>query len=79
MIELKPCPFCKGIATYSLTATGHESGSAFIRFKISCRKCGAIAPGASGRVCVNIKSSGELNVWGDDRASAAEAWNRRSG
>lgn len=77
MSELKSCPFCGGTAVYSQTGTGFDSNSVYLDFRISCKKCGAVAPGSRGRVWLNLGSAGKLNVWNDERATAEEAWNRR--
>ena len=78
MAELKPCPFCGGEAAFTQTGTGYESNSVYLDFKISCKKCGAVAPKSRGRMWMNIGSSGKLNVWKDERAFAEKAWNGRS-
>lgn len=80
-MELKPCPFCGGKAiikqTYvSVMETNRDSVSFDI--EIRCVKCNATAPGAYGYISANLSSSGDLNVWHDDRASAIESWNRRA-
>lgn len=76
--KLKPCPFCGGEANIEQTQTGdYERSSVGIRFQIRCKKCHSTASTAYGFVAINLKSSGELNVWHNDIPKAVEAWNRR--
>lgn len=81
MEELKPCPFCGGKA--AIKQSGIEimetnRDSVRVDFSIRCVNCNATAPGAYGYISVNLSRTGDLNVWHDDRASAAETWNRRA-
>jgi Lar family restriction alleviation protein len=80
-MELKHCPFCGGIAAIKQSGidvmTTHRDSVRF-DFSIRCENCKATAPGAYGYISANLSSSGDLNVWHDDRPSAAESWNRRA-
>lgn len=79
-MELKPCPFCGGKAAIKQTSvqvmeTNRDSTS--FDFRIECLNCNATAPGAYGYISANLSRDGELNVWHDDRATAAASWNMR--
>lgn len=78
MPDLKSCPFCGGTAEFRQTGYGTENGSVFLNFRISCKRCGATAPGASDHVKMNLRSDGHLNVCYDGRGTSEQAWNRRS-
>lgn len=78
MFNLKPCPFCGGNASYSQTGTGYDFNSVFLDFRISCNKCGAVAPGSRGRMKMKLDSDGKLSVFEDGRVAAEEAWGRRA-
>ena len=78
MSELKPCPFCGGVAKFSQSGCGTENGSVVLNFRISCRKCGATASGAYDHVKMNLRDDGHLNIWYDGRGTSELAWNRRA-
>lgn len=81
MEELKPCPFCGGKAAIQQAGVDiMETNRDSVRFDFSirCVNCNAAAPGAYGYISANLSRTGDLNVWHDDRTSAAEAWNRRA-
>lgn len=79
MSELKPCPFCGGKAYFEQRGYGTtDLGSVRLAFSIRCKKCGIFGPGSDGHIAINLSSTGELNVWHDDRKQAIEAWNRRA-
>lgn len=79
MKNLKPCPFCGSEANIEQTSYGTtDLSSVGLQFAIRCKKCGASAPNANGYISINLSSSGELNVWHDDRVPAIAAWNRRA-
>ena len=80
-MELKDCPFCGGKAIFKqLRVQIMETNRDSVRFDFSivCVNCNATAPGAYGYIAANLSRDGEVNVWHDDRPSAAESWNRRA-
>ena len=79
MYDLKPCPFCGGGAEFRQTAFGTAEGNSVkLTFRVECKKCSATAPKSNGRVSINFRSDGLLNIWQDDREQAVKAWNRRA-
>ena len=78
MIELKPCPFCGGVALFDQTTYGTDCGMVMMRFQIRCEKCNATAPQGSGILRLCLTSKGEIGMAVDERAKAAENWNRRT-
>jgi Lar family restriction alleviation protein len=78
-VDLKPCPFCGGKASFEQRSYGTTSpDSVRLGFSIRCIKCGTFVPGADGYIAINLSSIGELNIWHDDRKQAFDAWNRRA-
>lgn len=80
-MELKTCPFCggkAGIKQSEVIVMERHRDSVRFDFSIRCVNCNATAPGAYGYISANLSVSGDLNVWHDDRPSAAESWNRRA-
>ncbi|MDO5786053.1 MAG: Lar family restriction alleviation protein [Eubacteriales bacterium] len=76
MLELKPCPFCGGGAFYDVI--GNKSSHTFVGFdyKIRCAKCEAEIPKVFD-ITLGMNRCGELIIKNDERAQAAEMWNRR--
>ena len=63
MIELKPCPFCGGIATITTNKTSQAQKSCIRCSKCSCQKTMLKYP----------------NYDGDIEKDIIEVWNRRAG
>ena len=79
MSDLKPCPFCGGEARFEQSQCGAtDKSSVSIRFSVRCKKCHSTASSAYGEICMNLSSTGELNIWHNDLEKVAEAWNRRA-
>lgn len=79
-VELKRCPFCGGYARYVTTGTINQGHGAGVKFIIRCERCGVRFPSTGERtVKVELKETGELVLTLDERAEAANDWNRRDG
>ena len=78
-MELKPCPFCGGVAQFAQTAYGTDSGACSMHFQIRCKTCEASAPNGNGALRVALNRDGTIRIITDEREKAVEAWNRRAG
>lgn len=66
--ELKPCPFCGGVAAplyKHMTANGYDGTV----YRMRCAICHAQSP---------YKRNAWLHGWHENLADAADAWNRRA-
>ena len=75
--ELKPCPFCGGMANFETegnTSNHHKVG---FDFKIKCRECGIKSP-KRYRVYFILGMRGQISTIIDERQKAMDDWNRRA-
>lgn len=73
--ELKPCPFCGGIAILdSRTVHGH-GGCDLFTWGAGCGECGAQIPTCGDKA---VRDKHGIRLTKDGRADAIEAWNRRA-
>lgn len=77
MIELKPCPFCGGKAMFYVAANSSHGTWRGFSFGIYCSKCDLAATTTKYKIEVELSSDGEILPTTDERALAAEIWNRR--
>lgn len=78
MENLKPCPFCGGLAMFNIQSRMERGDTRGWRFGISCAKCGVSTPKINYRYEVDFGKWGSLTIIADERPLAIEAWNRRA-
>ena len=77
-IKLRPCPFCGGEAAYTSTRHFCNYSCIGIHFEVGCKDCKMTLPEIYD-IKFSLSENGELCTLKDDRAIAAENWNRRAG
>ena len=80
MTELKPCPFCGGVAKFCIVEvyTTYDYRTRGNSFSICCRKCGAATPKTDYSLELRMNDEGEIEITKDERLSAIKAWNQRA-
>lgn len=76
--ELKPCPFCGGLAMFDINSRMERGDARGWQFGISCSKCGAKTPKINYRYEITFGECGYITTIADERPLAIEAWNRRA-
>ena len=75
--ELKPCPFCGGVAVFNVSEAFHYNGKVGFRFCVKCSKCGTTKPSTRQNISFEMGSDGRVNLIDDGRGKAAVEWNGR--
>lgn len=76
MPELKPCPFCGGRAIYKNTLNTSAHQGVGFSYEIKCERCKIKIPNTF-KTEFSLDDNGEIITRSDERAQAAELWNRR--
>lgn len=78
MAELKPCPFCGGVAGFIAKAPDTTENKAGYKFVIACTLCGATIPSTEGFAYFHLNFDGSATITSDCLNRAAKQWNRRA-
>jgi Lar family restriction alleviation protein len=78
MAELKPCPFCGGVAAFVVKSNRSDNRSVGFDFTIECKNCRTTTPRAHNGVIFSLSEDGLIVPVDDGRGKAIEAWNRRA-
>lgn len=78
MVELKPCPFCRGKAGFIAKGPDITGNKVGYKFGIACTLCGATTPGADGIAYFHLNFDGSVAITSDCLNRAAKHWNRRA-
>lgn len=76
-VELKPCPFCGGKASFFSKTNFTRGTHRGWEFGIYCTKCDITLFKTNYKLEVNLDGKGNIVVIDDERKDAIEAWNRR--
>jgi len=73
--NLKPCPFCGGMAILSqVTRKGH-GGCDLFSWNVYCRECNVKTPIREDEA---VRDDGGIRLVKDGRSDSISAWNRRT-